>query len=133
MEAVRDLSCGPSGRLRDDLVAAFGERDRHGVARSVPNWNLDGDGAETGIRHSPLLGRSGRLFKCGTLSTADDMRVSWTGGWCRDPARRVGLRDHEDLDCVLVCRRHLEQLRKLRPYEAERLARYLHVAFAPKS
>lgn len=42
----------------------------------------------------------------------------------------VGLRGDWDTDAVLVCRRHLSHLRRLRPYEAERLARYLRVTFA---
>ncbi len=41
----------------------------------------------------------------------------------------VGLRGPDDVDAVLVCHRHLPHLRQLRPYEAERLASYLHVAF----
>jgi len=41
----------------------------------------------------------------------------------------VGLRGHDDIDAVLICARHLPHLRQLRPYEAERLASYLHVAF----
>lgn len=44
----------------------------------------------------------------------------------------MGLRGPDDLDAVLVCRRHLPHLRSLRPYEAERLARYLRVSFTRK-
>ena len=41
----------------------------------------------------------------------------------------VGLRGPDDSAAVLVCQRHLPLLRQLRAYEAERLGRYLHVAF----
>lgn len=51
-------------------------------------------------------------------------------GDCDPAIAVVGLRHDGDLDAVLACRRHLPHLRRLRPYEAERLARYLHVSFA---
>ncbi len=51
-------------------------------------------------------------------------------GDCDSAVAVVGLRHDDDLDAVLVCRRHLPHLRSLRPYEAERLARYLRVSFA---
>jgi hypothetical protein len=53
-------------------------------------------------------------------------------GDCDPTVGIVGLREPDDLDAVLVCRRHLPDLRRLRPYEAARLARYLHVAFAQR-
>ena len=47
-----------------------------------------------------------------------------------DPALGVvGLRRSDDHLAVICCRVHITDLRQLRPYEAERLARYLHVAF----
>ena len=51
-------------------------------------------------------------------------------GDCHPEIASVGLRGADDIDAVLACRRHLPHLRRLRPYEAERLARYLHVSFA---
>ncbi len=50
-------------------------------------------------------------------------------GDCDPGVVPVGLRNPDDLDSVLVCRRHLPHLRSLRPFEAARLARYLRVAF----
>ena len=50
-------------------------------------------------------------------------------GDCDPGVVPVGLRNPDDLDSVLVCRRHLPHLRSLRPAEAERLASYLRVAF----
>ena len=46
------------------------------------------------------------------------------------PIAPVGLRGVDDLELVLVCATHYRHLRRLRPYEAERLARYLRVTFA---
>lgn len=51
-------------------------------------------------------------------------------GDCDPIVGPVGLRHRDDVDAVLVCARHLPDLRRLRPYEAERLCRYLRVAFA---
>jgi hypothetical protein len=51
---------------------------------------------------------------------------------CDQLVSPVGLRGRDDSDAVLVCRHHLPLLRRLRPIETERLARYLHVAFAPR-
>ncbi len=48
---------------------------------------------------------------------------------CEPVLAAVGLRGPDDLDAVLCCCRHLRHLRRLRPIEAERLARYLRVAF----
>jgi hypothetical protein len=45
----------------------------------------------------------------------------------------VGLRRPDDLDAVLICARHLTDLERLRPYERERLARYLRTAFSASS
>jgi hypothetical protein len=53
-------------------------------------------------------------------------------GDCEPALAPVGLRGTEDDALVLVCRTHYTDLRRLRPYEAERLARYLYVAFTPQ-
>ncbi len=53
-------------------------------------------------------------------------------GDCEPVVAPVGLRGSDDIDAVLICRRHLPNLRRLRPFEAERLARYLSVSFSSK-
>jgi hypothetical protein len=53
-------------------------------------------------------------------------------GNCDSAIGVVGLRHRDDIDAVLVCQRHLPDLRRLRPFEAARLADYLHVTFAPR-
>ncbi len=57
----------------------------------------------------------------------------YTGADCEPALAPVGLCGRDDLDAVLVCQRHLADLRRLRPFEAARLARYLHVSFASRS
>jgi hypothetical protein len=53
-------------------------------------------------------------------------------GGCEPGVNAVGLRATDDVDAVLCCAVHYGDLRRLRSYEAERLARYLYVAFAYK-
>ena len=52
-------------------------------------------------------------------------------GACSEPPTIVGLRNPYDLDAVLCCERHSENLQRLRanPAEARRLARYLEHRF----
>jgi hypothetical protein len=50
-------------------------------------------------------------------------------GDCADGVCPIGLRNPDDIYAVLVCARHVADLRRLRPYEADRLARYLSVRF----
>jgi hypothetical protein len=50
-------------------------------------------------------------------------------GDCSDAIAPFGLRGPDDVDSVLICSRHLRDLRRLRPYERERLARYLRLRF----
>lgn len=50
-------------------------------------------------------------------------------GDCAPDVCPVGLRGSDDVDLVLVCATHVRDLRRLRAYEAERLARYLRVTF----
>jgi hypothetical protein len=45
--------------------------------------------------------------------------------------RSVGLRDEDDMSCVLVCRAHYGRLRKLDPLAADELERVLFEAFMP--
>ena len=51
-------------------------------------------------------------------------------GDCEPVVAAVGLRSRDDVDAILVCPRHLPHLRRLRPFEAERLAQYLYVTFS---
>jgi hypothetical protein len=50
-------------------------------------------------------------------------------GDCAPTACPVGLRRTDDTDLVLVCATHYPDLQRLRPYEADRIAQYLHASF----
>lgn len=50
-------------------------------------------------------------------------------GDCGPTVCAVGLRGPDDGDLILICSQHMRDLRRLRPYEAERLRRYLRVSF----
>lgn len=54
-------------------------------------------------------------------------------GECSGNLLNVGLRDDYDSNAVLVCVSHRDRLRALRPYEAERLCRYLRAWFGYRS
>lgn len=45
------------------------------------------------------------------------------------PVASVGLEGPDDVNAILICRRHLQQLRSLRPREARTLSRYLLAVF----
>jgi hypothetical protein len=50
-------------------------------------------------------------------------------GGCSVGVAPLGLRRHDDTHAVLICREHLDDLRRLRPREAENLCDYLRNRF----
>jgi hypothetical protein len=79
-----------ASRLRDDAIAALGQRDRHRFARGSANSNMDGYRADPGIGHRPLRNPRCRRFKVGPLSKVHDVRVRRTSWQCRHPGRKNG-------------------------------------------